>query len=370
MKQRLFGTSGIRGIINSDYYADLPLKVGLAIATLTNSGDILTGRDSRVSSSMFEESLISGLLAGGSSVQCLGLVPTPVLAFLTRELDAETGVMITASHNPPEYNGIKLFCKDSCAYADDQQVQIEEIIRNQSFRRVCASTWKTLIDARKINEVNSYFEIIRNKIKLNKKWRIVLDLGHGATCCIAPKLFREKNLEVITINSHIDGFFPGRKPLPDAESLIPLFNVVKNLSADIGIAYDGDGDRMSIIDEKGSMIPSDQLMAAFAAHRFKKNDGGIVVTTVEASLCMESMVEEYSGKVIRTNVGDVAIATSTKKHRAIFGGEPCVAWYFRWRTLWSLDKSSISFMSRWNSILPSSSRILRGVSHAFVFLDF
>jgi len=323
VEQRLFGTSGIRGIFNVDLTPKLALEVGLALATYTNAGEIVIGHDTRVSSPLLEHSVISGLLAGGSSVHKLGLTPTPVLAFLTRELKADAGVMITASHNPPEYNGIKIFNPDSMAYDKEEQKEIEKIINKKSFNR---SAWREIRTHTPRDETHRYLEAVCRAVELERRWRAVLDPGCGATCHVAPALFRMLGCKITAINSQPDGFFPGRSPAPEPEALQSLCEVVKQVDADIGIAYDGDGDRVVFIDEKGVLAPIDQTLAAYASYLVKKHKGGVVVTTVEASMCFEQMIEPLHGKVVRTNVGDVEVATAARRHKAIFGGEPCGAW--------------------------------------------
>jgi phosphoglucosamine mutase len=323
MKQKLFGTSGVRGVVNVDLTPEKTLQIASAIATYTDSGKILVGHDTRTSASMLEHSLISGLLAGGCSVYRLGLVPTPVLAFLTREFKADAGIMITASHNPPEYNGIKLFNRDSMAFNEEKQNQIEKIVENKSFGR---ADWKNIKKETRIDETCRYTDAIQKTVTLKKEWRIVLDTANGATSYIAPILFRKLGCKVTAINSQPDGFFPGRSPEPNPESLQPLCQIVKQLKANAGIAYDGDGDRMVAVDEKGKICPLDQILAAYASHVVKKNKGGTVVTTVETSMCIDEMVKQHHGRVERTKVGDISVAVAIRDHKAIFGGEPCGAW--------------------------------------------
>lgn len=323
MKQKLFGTSGVRGIVNVDLTPETALLIASAVATYTESGKIIIGHDTRTSASMLEHSLIAGLLAGGCSVYTLGLVPTPVLAYLTREIKADAGIMITASHNPPEYNGIKLFSRDSMAFDEEKQNQIEKIVRNKNFKR---ANWQNIKQESKIDERYRYIDAIQKTVTLKKEWKIVLDTGNGATSNIAPTLFRKLGCKVTAINSQPDGFFPGRSPEPNAESLQSLCQIVRQLKADAGIAYDGDGDRMVAIDERGNVCPLDQILASYASYVIKENKGGTVVTTVEASMCLDKMVKQYNGKVKRTKVGDVNVAIAIRDSRAIFGGEPCGAW--------------------------------------------
>lgn len=322
MRQKLFGTSGIRGIVNKDLTMQLALQIGLAVATLTNAGKITVAHDTRTSATTIENALVAGLLAGGARVIKLGLLPTPVLAYATRKLEANTGIMITASHNPPQYNGIKLFNTNTMAFTQEQQDNIETLINKQQFTR---QQYKKIGTTTTAEADQNYIQTLV-KTRLRKKRRLILDPGNGATCHIAPRVFQALGCQATTINAQPDGYFPGRSPEPDAESLVELCTLVKQLNADIGFAYDGDGDRMVAVTEKGEFASFDQTLAAYAAYVVKKNKGGTVITTVEASMCMEKMVQRHGGKVLRTQVGDVAVAEQIKRHKAVFGGEPCGAW--------------------------------------------
>jgi phosphoglucosamine mutase len=323
LKSKLFGTSGVRGLVNVDLTPILATKIGLAIVTFSKAKRVLVARDTRVSGLMLENALVSGVLAGGANVNCLGVVPTPVLAYLTKKLKADAGVMITASHNPPQYNGVKIFGGDSLAYGDESQDEVEKIVENENFRMV---NWRNVGEALRIDESHLYVEMIRKTAKLHKKWRVIVDPGCGATHNLAPAIFQILGCKVTAINSQPDGFFPARSPEPNAESLRSLAKIVLELDADLGIAYDGDGDRVAFIDEKGNFVDFDRVLAAYAAHVVKEKGEGIAVTNVEASMCVEKMVEAHGGKVVRTKVGDVYVAEAIKRHDAVFGGEPCGAW--------------------------------------------
>lgn len=322
MNQKLFGTSGIRGIVNKDLTLQIALQTGLAIATATKAGKITIAHDTRTTATTIENALIAGLLSGGAHVTKMGLIPTPLLAYATRQLKADAGMMITASHNPPEYNGIKIFNKDTMAYTQKQQDKIEHLIKKQKFTR---QTYKKIGTMTRLDATQHYMGALE-KIPLKKKWRIILDPGNGATSQVAPKIFQALGCKVTTINAQPDGYFSTRSPEPNEESLTELCAIVKHFKADIGFAYDGDGDRMTAITEKGELAPSDQTLAAYAAYTVKKNRNGTIITTVEASMCVEKMVQPHGGRVIRTKVGDVAVAEEIRKHKAIFGGEPCGAW--------------------------------------------
>jgi len=320
---KLFGSSGIRSIVNVDLTPDLAVKIGMAIATYSKAKKILLARDTRVSGVMLENAVVSGLLAGGADVKVLGILPTPVLAYLTKHLKADAGVMITASHNPPQYNGIKIFDKNGMSYNDEKQSKIEEILRKEKYR---LADWQKIGKVEFWNKNHFYIERVLKKVKLQREWSLIIDPGCGATYSLAPKIFKDLGCRTITVNAHPDGFFSSRRPEPNVETLKPLTRLVKELGTDVGFAYDGDGDRVAFIDEKGMFVDFDRVLAAYAAFIVKKNRGGIVVTNVEASMCIERIVKANGGKVTRTKVGDVYIAEEIKREKAVFGGEPCGAW--------------------------------------------
>lgn len=323
MKSKLFGSSGVRGLVNADLTPFLAAKIGLAVATFSKAKRILLARDTRVSGLMLENALVSGFLGGGANVNCLGVVPTSVLAYLTKELNADAGVMITASHNPPQYNGIKIFDKHGVAYGDESQNEVEKIIQNEIFELV---DWRNVGEVLFMDESRLYIEMVKETIELCRKWRVIVDPGCGATSSHAPLIFESLGCKVTAINAQPDGFFPARSPESNAESLKTLAKIVQELGADVGIAYDGDGDRVAFIDEEGDFVDFDRVLAAYAAYTVKKKGGGTVVTNVEASMCVEKMVETEGGKVIRTKVGDVYVTEAMKRYNAVFGGEPCGAW--------------------------------------------
>ncbi|MEM1565961.1 MAG: phosphoglucosamine mutase [Candidatus Bathyarchaeia archaeon] len=320
---RLFGSSGVRGLVGAELTPILAAEVGMAVGTFTKAGQVLVARDTRTSGLMLENAIVSGLQACGAKVFCLGVTPTPVLAYLTRALGADAGVMITASHNPPEYNGIKLFDGTGMAYGDEYQDEIERLVMHENFR---LAEWQNIGEATSINEESLYIKMVLKSFRLDRKWHVVVDPGCGATSQIAPAIFKGLGCKVTAINANHDGFFPARNPEPNADSLQCLAETVKALGADIGVAYDGDGDRAAFIDENGAFVDFDKVLAAYAAYAVKSFGRGVVVTNVEASMCVERIVEPLGGRVVRTRVGDVYVAESVKKFEAVFGGEPCGAW--------------------------------------------
>jgi phosphoglucosamine mutase len=313
----------VRGLVNVDLTPILAAQIGMAIAAFSMANKVLVARDTRSSGTTLADALVSGLLSGGANVKDMGILPTPVLAFLTHRMDAGAGVMITASHNPPQYNGIKIFHSDSIAYGEQSQNAIEKIIENKRFN---LTDWRGIRDTQSEDQSSLYVETIRNAVKLRKRRHLIVDSGCGATFSLAPTVLASLGCQVTALNSQPDGFFPARSPEPNEESLAPFARTVVELGADLGVAYDGDGDRVAFIDEEGNLADLDRTLAAYAAYVTKERNGGIVVTNVEASMCVEKMVEPYGGRVLRTKVGDIYLSEAIKKQNAIFGGEPCGAW--------------------------------------------
>ena len=319
---KLFGSSGVRGLANVDLTPILACKIASAVAIHAKAKKAVVARDTRVSGCMIEDALVSGLISTGIDVLLLGMVPTPVLAYVAKALGADVGFMLTASHNPPQYNGIKVFNAD-LSYNDDDQNAVEEIVAKGNF---ALADWRKLGKASSVDARQIYMRMVQQAVSLKKQWKVVVDPGCGAAFSIAPQILRDLGCKVTALNAQPDGHFPARKSEPTSESLQDLAKIVKILGADIGIAFDGDADRVAFVDENGGYVNFDRSLAAYGALALKRHGGGIVVTNVEASMCMETMAEKYGGKVVRTRVGDIYISEAIKQNGAVFGGEPCGAW--------------------------------------------
>jgi phosphoglucosamine mutase len=320
---KLFGSSGVRGLANVDLTPILACNVASAVATHTKAKKAVVARDTRVSGCMLENALVSGLISTGTDVLLLGMVPTPVLAYVAKALGADVGFMLTASHNPPQYNGIKVFNGESLSYNDEGQDAVEKIVAEGTFG---LANWRKLGKAVSADAGQVYLDMAKQAVSLKRRWNVVVDPGCGATFNIAPQMLTAMGCKVTALNAQPDGYFPARKSEPTAESLQDLAKVVKALGADIGVAFDGDGDRVAFVDEEGVFVNFDRSLAAYAAHALKNIGSGLVVTNVEASMCVETMTEKYGGKVVRTRVGDIYISEAIKREGAVFGGEPCGAW--------------------------------------------
>ncbi|MGA3290311.1 MAG: phosphoglucosamine mutase [Candidatus Bathyarchaeia archaeon] len=320
---KLFGSSGVRGLVNVDLTPLLACKVGLAVAACAKAKKAVVARDTRVSGDMLEDALVSGLLSSGTDVYLAGIVPTPTLAYATKALGVDVGFMLTASHNPPQYNGIKVFKSDSLSYTDEDQDTVEKNVLERTF---ALADWRRLGKTIPVDASQIYMEMALKTVELCKQWRVVVDPGCGATFNVAPAMLKAMGCKVTALNAQPDGYFPARKSEPTAESLKDLASVVKTLGAEAGVAFDGDGDRAAFVDEKGVFVSFDRSLAAYAAYALKQSGGGTVVTNVEASMCVEKMVQAQGGRVIRSRVGDIYVSEAIKQSGAVFGGEPCGAW--------------------------------------------
>ena len=186
--------------------------------------------------------------------------------------------------------------------------------------------WRSLGKTTPIDASTVYLSAVQKTVTLKKRWNVVVDPGCGAAFNVAPQMLKTIGCKVTSLNAQPDGYFPARKSEPTAESLQDLAKTVKTLHADIGVAFDGDADRVAFVDENGVFVNFDRSLAAYGAFVLKRNGGGLVVTNVEASMCVETMAEKYGGKVVRTRVGDIYVSEAIKRDGAVFGGEPCGAW--------------------------------------------
>ena len=307
----LFGTSGIRGVADGNL-VQLVLKVGLAVGKVYRN--VVVGGDTRTSSDALKHAFISGLLAAGSKSYDAGVTPTPTLALAAKEFDA--GAMITASHNPAEYNGIKLLNPDGSAFNSYQQKQIEEMILGASFP---AARWDEIKSSGIYNgAIEKHIERIIPDFPTRLRLKIVVDCGCGAASVATPYLLKKLGCNVKALHCYPSGFFP-HDAEPTEANLGDLIRATREIGADLGIAHDGDGDRMMVVDDRGRFVSGDKLMILFAQEVGAKE----VVTTIDASM----VIDEMGFKVTRTRVGDTYVSEELKRGGR-FGGEPSGSWVF------------------------------------------
>lgn len=322
-----FGTDGIRGRANGVITPELALKVGQAAGLLFQRGDyrhrVVIGKDTRLSGYMIETALVAGFTSVGMDTLLLGPMPTPAVAMLTRSMRADLGVMISASHNPYEDNGIKLFGPDGFKLSDDVESEIETLLASDLSRRLATSS--NLGRAKRIESVHArYIEFAKRTLPRQmdlEGLRVVVDCANGAAYKVAPEALWELGAEVIAIGVEPDGFNINREVGSTApEALIAK---VRELRADIGIALDGDADRVLIVDEKGRIVDGDQLMAAVA--KSWRDDGLLsrpgIVATVMSNLGLERYLDGLGLGLVRTAVGDRYVLEHMREHGYNLGGE-------------------------------------------------
>jgi len=251
--RRLFGTNGIRGVFNKELTPEMVLHISEAVGSFFGPSKILLGWDGRTSSPTMANLAASGLISTGCTVYEAGMAPTPAIQYLTRTHSFKAGVMVTASHNPPEYNGIKVMDSDGVEIPPEKELRIEEIYFKKASK---LRDWNSLGQRLPQHDVlEEYRGVIREKVDQNKiagsKLKIVIDGANGVGSLVTPYLCRELGCEVVTINSNIDGTFPGRLPEPTPANLDALCRIVRSTGFDIGVAHDGDADRAIFVDEKG-----------------------------------------------------------------------------------------------------------------------
>lgn len=324
---KLFGTNGIRGVVNKEMTIDLASHIGLAWGTYLHQQyekpKVAIGTDARLSNIMLKQSVSAGLLATGCKVTDVGLLPTPAIQYTVKKKDFHSGVVITASHNPPQFNGIKGIDADGTEFSKETEEAIEDIYFQKTFS---LKSWDeihriTIAD----DEAQRYQKAIIDQVDRNriqqKKLHVVLDCGNGAGCMVTPDILTQLGCKVTCLNCEPDGHFPGHPSEPTPENLQQLMSTVKKTDADLGVAQDGDADRAIFVDEQGRYVWGDQTLTLMSAFITKEQHGGTIVTPVTSSSSVEDVVNKNNGKVIRTKVGSPIVAREMIKQHAVFGGE-------------------------------------------------
>jgi len=318
IKPEIFRQYDIRGKVDKDLTPDTVELLGKGIGTYFRQNkrrDIALGRDCRLSSPVFSEALSRGLLSTGCHITDLGIIPTPLLYFAIYYKKIEAGVIITGSHNPPEYNGFKIMLGEETLYGKTIQ-DIFTIIQNKNFVEEVSTNKKNY------NIIPEYQDFLLKNIKLNKKLKVVVDAGNGTAGVIAVPIFKKLGCDVIELYCEMDGNFPNHHPDPTLpEALEDLINKVIESKADLGVAYDGDGDRIGAIDDKGNIIWGDQLMIFFSRDILFSNPGSSIISEVKASKVLYDEIKRLGGRPIMWKTGHSLIKKKIKEEKALLAGE-------------------------------------------------
>ncbi len=320
---RLFGTNGVRGTINEGLTVDMILDISRAVGTKLGPGKIAISTDSRMGGEMFKRIAISGLLSTGCDVIDIGPSPTPCLQFNTPILRCVGGVMITASHNPPEFNGIKVMGADGIEVTRSIEGEIEDIYFSKDFR---VAKWDEIGDLFSDDSaIRRYIDAIKSHVNgeaiKQRALTVVVDGSNSVGSLVTPILLRELGCKVISINSQMDGMFPGRNPEPTPDNIVDLSKTVLSVGADIGIAHDGDADRATFVDEAGNILWGDQSFAIVARYVLGKKKGSTLVTPVSSGRLIEDIVTEAEASIDWTEVGSVVVSHRVVEIGAELGGE-------------------------------------------------
>lgn len=323
---RLFGTDGVRGVIGVDLTPDFALRLGKAIGAFFGKGSrILVGRDVRAGGDMILNAVISGLLSEGVKVYNAGLIPTPALQYAVKTEFYDGGVMVTASHNPPEYNGIKVIASDGIEIPRDDEAKIEEyFFKNVSSRL----EWRSMIESPEIalGLIERYINAILDQVNVDSisrmNYKVVVDCANSVGALATPLLLRRLGVRTISLNCHLDPLFPGREPEPRPDTLIEASSLVVASKADLGVGHDGDADRAILIDDRGRVHWGDRsgaLLAAYASTKWRDLPRR-VYTGVSSSVLVEEYLKTRNIEVVWTPVGSVTIARRMKSEGGAIAG--------------------------------------------------
>ncbi|RLI05303.1 phosphomannomutase [Candidatus Bathyarchaeota archaeon] len=322
----IFRAYDVRGIYGEDLTLDLTLKIGMAFGTfLEDKPEVMVGWDSRLSSPILRDCVVSGVAATGCNCVKIGLVPTPVLYFSSIHYGKKAGIMVTASHNPPQYNGFKL-CKNGVSYSYETGIgQLEKIVETNDFKLV---DWSSAgkIESKEI--LHDYINYITKNVRLEKKLKIVIDAGNG-TCGFTGEIFKQLECEVKVLFSEPDGRFPNHLPDPlREETLETLRQKVVEEKADFGIAFDGDGDRVGFVDEKGQIVRGDLSFMIFVREILKQHPNSKIIFNVLGSKALFEDIKALGGIPIMTRVGHSYIQEALLNEKAVLAGEISGHYYF------------------------------------------
>jgi phosphoglucosamine mutase len=321
---KIFRAYDIRGVFGEDLNDEVATRLGAAFATfLGENKEVVVARDVRLSGETLRKALVSGIVSS-CNVTDIGVVPTPLLYFAINRLQTDAGVTVTASHNPPEWNGFKLFRQKGCIYGKDME-RIKQIAEKIDLKKLGRKRGKlTKYDG----IIQEYMDFVQDRIRIEKELTVVADTANGTCGLLAPILFKRLGCKVSVLNEKPDGKFPAHLPEPKEETLVELKRKVVMDGAGFGVGYDGDGDRAVFVDEKGNLIPGDLALLVFAKDVLQRNKGGKIVYELSCSMAVEEYVKRHGGVPIVERVGHTFIMDKMNSENALLGGEKSSHFYF------------------------------------------
>lgn len=318
----LFGTNGIRGVFGKDLSLDFLVEITRSLAAYYKKGPILIGRDGRNSNNIMLNIVTAVLNSDGLDTVDAGILPTPCLQYATKKNQYEGGIMITASHNPPEYNGLKPIASDGVELPRQDETIVENIFANKRFitSEILGRTFKEeMVIDRYTDDVLALVNV--DKIK-KRKFKVTMDLGNGVQALVAPLIAKKLGCEIVTVNGTVDGNFPGRGSEPTPSNLSLMSSVATETESDIGAAYDGDGDRSIFCDDKGIVHWGDKTGTLLAKYLITtKHPKAKIVCPINTTHILTKIAQENGSEIIHTKVGSVEVSREMVKQDAIIGME-------------------------------------------------
>ena len=318
---KLFGSNGVRGVANEEFTLELASSLAASAGSLLGK-EIGVGRDGRTTSPMFRDAVVSALLSIGCNVHDFGLITTPGLQFMVREKGFDGGVMVTASHNPPQFNGVKIIYNDGVEAPKPLEAEIEALVAKGGPPKC---EWNEVGSVYYHEYIDTYTDSVISHVDIQAikeaQLSVALDLGNGVAAIVAPIVASKLGCKLYTINAEIDGSYPGRGSEPTPDNLVDLKELIKATGSDLGIGYDGDGDRSIIIDENSNAVWGDKTLSLVAQEFMKIHPGETLVTAISSSPSIEDVVAKYGGKVLWTKVGSVLVSRAMVENGYRIGGE-------------------------------------------------
>jgi len=329
---KLFGTAGIRGIVGKKVTIRLVSDISYALAKTYHDVGIVVGHDARTTSESLAKMVCSIMNLAGCTVFNVGLCSFPAIANLTLESEHPLAIFITASHNPPEYNGIKILYNGR-EFTEKEQNQLEEIIKNKNMQ-IKYAKWDEIEEIKEIGDVNNkYIQRLKQTISIEgDKRKIIVDCANGPMSLLVPEFLSKVGFEVISLNAHVDGHFPGRLAEPTPENLKVLRKLCEKEKA-MGVAFDGDGDRIALVDEEGKFVELSRVNALLAELTLKEEGAGIVLVSIDTSTVIDRHVANKGGRVIRYKLGKLhqkAEELILAREKVIFAAEPWKPIFPKW----------------------------------------
>ncbi|MEM2145389.1 MAG: phosphomannomutase/phosphoglucomutase [Candidatus Jordarchaeaceae archaeon] len=323
--KNIFRAYDIRGVYGKEITEKVAKIIGRALAEYIGGEGktVLVGRDIRTSGYALSKSLSEGMLSGGLNVEDIGMVTTPLLNFSSVHYNKNGGVMVTASHNPPDWNGFKIWAEGGFISVGMGMETLRDIALKGKFSRVRRGRLM-----QNLNAIPDYIEHISKNVEIEHRLNIVADPGNGSCCLLIPKIFDKTGLNIMAINAEPDGSFPAHSPEPSEQTLTEVKRLVIDHKADFGVGYDADGDRAMFVDDKGRTVSDTAIFIILAEYYLKKNPGASIVYEISCSLAVEEVIRKNGGTPVLSQVGHTYIVNKILKEKAVFGGETSGHFYY------------------------------------------